>query len=182
MRVEVVDADVLRHAALVALPSPEIAENAVVSNLRTIGRVRGQPAFVERQRLWKPAIDADAVQTAKPVVEGVAPREINDVLRVRRPGNDFILDSHALGDGIASRMERQLPWLAALRRHYVHVIVAVILRRERDPFPVRRELPEQFFSGITRNTARNASFPPHQPQISAVAEDNLVLAYIRKAH
>src|ERR1035438_5494292 len=57
---EVVNCDVLGHASLVTLPGTEVPEDAVIGDATTVRRIRGQSAFIERQRLGKSALDADA--------------------------------------------------------------------------------------------------------------------------
>src|ERR1022692_2490923 len=124
---EIINCDVLGHAALVTLPGAEVAEDAVVGDAVTVRRVRGQAAFVERQRLGKSALDADAIQPSEPVVEGVATGEKDDALAVRRPGNDLVMKAHAFVKMTASGIKGQLFRIAAFRRHDIDVEVAVVL-------------------------------------------------------
>src|SRR5579872_1167432 len=59
---EVINPDVLRHAARVALPGSEIAKDAVVSDLVAVRRERRQAALAQHEALGKSAIDAHAVK------------------------------------------------------------------------------------------------------------------------
>src|SRR3974390_891377 len=79
-------------------------------------------------------------------------------------------------------MERQLLRLSSLGRHDVDVVVAVILGGKSDPFPVGRELAEELLPGMTGHAARYTSVARHQPEVSAVTEDDFVLGHVRKAH
>ena len=70
---EVIDCDVLGHAARVALPGAEVAENAVIGDLRAVRRKGGEPAFINRKPLRQAALDAYAEEPPEPIVVSVAP-------------------------------------------------------------------------------------------------------------
>ena len=71
-------------------------------------------------------------------------RERNtNALAVRSPGDDFIVDAHAVAERRRGALiERQLPRLAALGGHYVNIEIAVVLSGEGDPFAVGRKFRE----------------------------------------
>ncbi len=140
---EIVNGDVLGHAAGVTLPGAKIAEDAVVSDLGAVGRKGGEPSLVDGQALRQAAVDAHFEQAPEPVVERVATREIQNVLAVGKPGNDFVVRSHAFGHRDGIRFEGQLLGLAAVRGHHVDIEVAVVLPREGDPLAVGRKFGER---------------------------------------
>src|SRR5581483_9790230 len=110
---EVVNPDVLGHAAGIALPSAEISEDAVVGNLVPVWRKGCEATFVERQRLRQTTVDAHRIQPSEPVIEGISPAQENNPLAVRSPSNDFVMNAHALIQVPATGMESQLPRLSA---------------------------------------------------------------------
>ena len=124
---EVVDGDVLGHAARVALPGAEVAEDAVIGDLRAIRRKGGEPAFINGQPFRQAALDADAEEPPEPIVVSVAPGKKQDALAVREPGDDHVVRTHALGHARHIRQERQLFGFAAFRGNNVDVEVAVVL-------------------------------------------------------
>ena len=134
---EIVDGDGLGQAAGVALPGAEIAENRVIGDFRAVGRKRSQAAFAHRQGLGQAAVDAHAEWTFGPAVGGIAAREKQNALAVGKPGDDFVVNAHAIAERRRGALiECQLLRLAALGGHYVDVEVAVVLSGEGDPFAV----------------------------------------------
>ncbi len=112
---DVVNRDVLRQAARVALPLPEIAEDPVVSDLGPIGGERKQAAFIGSHRLRQSTIDAHRVGTLRPAVRSIAARKKNDALAIRRPANHLVENAHAIAKRLRlALVERQLLRLPAL--------------------------------------------------------------------
>ena len=180
---EIVDGDGLGQTAGVALPGAEVAEDGVVGDFRAVGRKRSQAAFAHRQRFGQAAFDAHAEGAFGPSVGGVAAGEKQNALAVGKPGDDFVVNAHAIAERRGGALiERQLLRLAALGGHYVDVEVAVVLSGEGDPFAVGREFREEFASGVGGDAPRVASGTRCQPEIAAVHEDNLVLIDVGKAH
>ena len=60
-RLEIVDPDVVGHAAAIAFPGAELAEDAVVGELVVVGRIRGEAAARQWQRLGQAALAAARV-------------------------------------------------------------------------------------------------------------------------
>ncbi len=115
---DVVDVNVLGQAARITLPRTEVAEYAVVGDLRSVGGERSQAALIHGQRLGKAAINAHAVGALDPSVSGVAAGEKHNPLTVWKPSHDLIVNSHAVAERLCcSLIESQLFRLAALRRH-----------------------------------------------------------------
>ena len=180
---EIVDGDGLGQAAGVALPGAEVAEDRVVGDLRAVGRKRSEAALIDGQRLGQTAVDAHAEGTLGPAVRGIATREKQNALAVREPGDDFIVNAHAIAERRrGSLIESQLPGLAALSGHHVDVEIAVVLAGEGDPFAVGRKFREQLAPGIGGDAARVAARARGQPKIAAVHENNLVFIDVGKAH
>ena len=87
--------------------------------------------------LGKAAVNADAVRAFDPAVGGVAAREKEDARAVGKPGDNFVVDTHALTKRLrASLIKGKLLGLSALGGHHVDVEIAVILSREGDPLAV----------------------------------------------
>ena len=89
-----------------------------------------RPPSVDGQSFGQTAFDAHAERALGPSVRGIAPRQKHDALAVREPGDDLIVNAHAIAERrLGSLIERQLPGLAALGGHHVDIEVAVILSR-----------------------------------------------------
>ena len=181
-RLQVVDPNVLRHPSLVAFPSAEIAKDSVISDSVPVGRKRRQPTFVERESIGQSAVEADRVELAEPVVERVAPGKIQNVLGIRKPVDDLVVDAHAFRKGSAAGVNRQLLRIAAFGGHGVDVKIAVVLTRKADPLAVRREFREKFQARMRGDAPRHPARPRHQPQVAAVTENNLVFGNVGEPH
>src|SRR5690348_1032818 len=79
-------------------------------------------------------------------------------------------------------MKCQLLRLAALRGHYVDVVIAVILRGKGDPLPVGRELREQFLAGVRRDSACDAAIARGEPQVASITENDEVAVDVGELH
>src|SRR5580658_2658234 len=102
-------------------------------------------------------------------------------MAVVAPAVDLIVVAPARRQRALRRIERQLLGFAAIRRHHVDLLIAVVLPGERDPFAVRRELGEQLYARMRSEPRGRASRRVDQPQIAAVSEYDAVVMYIRKA-
>jgi len=154
---DVVDSDVLCQTARIPLPLPEVAENPVVSHLRSIGRKGKEATFVHRHRLRQSAIKAHRVWTFRPTVRCVTSGEEYHIPPIRSPTNYLIENSHAVAKRLCgSLIISQLLWLAALRRHDIDVEIPVILSRKREPFAIRRKFREKLASGVRGNTTSDS--------------------------
>src|SRR5438045_2789306 len=128
---QIVNRDGLRQSAAIALPGAEVAEDHVVCELGAVRGVRGEPALLHWERLRKTTVDTDAELALDPSVLRIAPREEHYALAVGRPGNDFIVDSHAVAQRLsAALIEGQLFRLSALGRHDVNIKITVVLPGE----------------------------------------------------
>ncbi len=175
--VEVVDPDVVGHAAAIALPRAELAEDAVVGELLAVRREGAEAAARQGQFLGQIAGQCDGVQPAHEVVERVHPRAKDDVLAVRRPGHHDVVRPHAVGDivpaergGIGEPLRH-----AAVGRHHVDFRVAVVLAGEGDGLAVGREPGEHLEAFAVRELARRAAVGTDGVEVAGVGEDDLVL-------
>ena len=155
---EIVNGDGLCQSSRVALPGAEIAKDLVVSDLRSIGRVRSQAAFLDWKRFGKTPFYTHAEWPLDPSIGRIAAREKYNPLAVGCPRNDFIMDSHAVAERMRATLEKsQLLRLAAFHRHDIDVEIAVVLTGERYPSAVGRKLREQFASGMRGDAPRYAA-------------------------
>ncbi len=177
----VVDQDFLRHAAAIAFPGAEIAEDRVVGDFRAVGGIGGEAAAEQGQPLGQAAVDAHFPQPAEPRVEGIVAGKEDDRFAVRGPGDHFIVRAHALGDFADVRPPGQLFRLAAGSRHHVDIEIAVVLRREGDPFAIGRKFWKELESRRGGDAPRDAARRRREPQIAAVAEDDLIPRDVGKA-
>ena len=182
VRLQVVNPDVLRHAALIALPGAEIAKDAVVGDAAPVGRKRRETAFIERQGFGQAAIEADRVEPTEPGVKSVTAGKIQDVVGIREPVDDFVVDAHALGEASAAGVDRKLLRVAAFGGDDINVKIAVVLSRECNPFAVGRELREKFQARMRCDAPRHPARARHQPQVAGVAENNLVFGNVGEPH
>src|SRR5262249_59903067 len=96
-RLEIVDPDLIGHAAPVALPGSELTEDAVVGKFLVIGRERAEAAARQGQLLGKSAVDADGIELADEVVERAHAGAEDDVLAIDLPAADDVFGCHAVG-------------------------------------------------------------------------------------
>ncbi len=94
-RGEVVQPEVVGHAAPVALPRAELAEDVVVDDLRPVGREGPEAAVREGQLLERAAVDVGEVELAEEIVPVDPPRAEEDVRRVL-PAHDQVVRAHAV--------------------------------------------------------------------------------------
>ena len=69
---EIVNPDVIGHAAAIMFPGAELAEDAVERHLRIVGRERDETAARDGQLLWQFRIQPDGLEIADKRVEGGA--------------------------------------------------------------------------------------------------------------
>src|SRR5262249_49988589 len=93
---EVVNRDRLGQTSGVALPRAKVAEDHVVGDPISIGRVGDQSTLVHRQRLWLFALNTDTKLSLRPAVRGIPTREKHDALAVRSPCDHFVVNTHAV--------------------------------------------------------------------------------------
>jgi len=178
LRLEVVEPHVVRHPAAVALPGAELAEHAVVDELGPVGRVRTKAAARQRQFFDRPAVHVREIQLPEEVVPLGAPRSEQHVAGVL-PAKDDVVGTHAVGDVVAPERGRPGEALrhAALRRHQVDLGVAVVLPREGQPLPVRREAGEHLETDVAREPAGDAARGGDGVEVAGIGEDHLVAVH-----
>ena len=118
LRIEVVGEDLLSEAAVVALPGAEVSKDAVVGDRVAVGPVAHQAdRTIDRHAGRQPARDGDLIEVLDPAVPLIALGQIDDVLRVRCPGDHHVVRPVAASRaGLGRRMEGQALRGAALRQ------------------------------------------------------------------
>jgi hypothetical protein len=76
---------------------------------------------------------------------------------------------------------RELLRLAAVRRDHVDLLVPVVLPREGDPLSVRGEAREDLDPRMRGETRRGAALDRRLPDVSRVAEGDLVAVHVGKS-
>ena len=141
---QVVYVDVLRHTAGVALPGAEVAEDAVIVNFVPSALNVASPPWSRAsgsgsRRQWRRYKGAWSTRW-----ENRGGREIERACcRGSTPSPRCECPS-VVERPRAALVEGELPGLAAIGGHYVHVEVSVVLAGKGDPLAVRRELGKQF--------------------------------------
>jgi len=163
--------DVLRGSALVALPGPVLAGDAVVGDPGAVRRVAGEPCAVHRELDRHSPIHRDRVEHLRG--SGVlAPAA----------------EEHALARGIPAEhavlrgVEGQPPRHAATCGDHVHVGSAVVARCEGDLGAVRTELGVPFGPRVAGDPARVAPGRSDEPQVVLVGEDDHLAVDVGPAH
>ena len=149
---EIVNPDIVGHAAAVMFPGAELAEDAVESHLGIVGREGGEAAARERQLLRQLGVEPDGVELAEEGVESfLAGTKHDEGLRVF-PSHHDVVRAHAIGDIVAAERGGGGEALrrAAFTRHHIDFGIAVILRGERELRPIGRETREGAVAGTAR--------------------------------
>ena len=94
-RSEIEEVEVLRPAALVALPVAEVAEEGRVDHPRAVGREVAGARGRHGKRGGQPAVDGHGVELALGRSAGVAERAEEDRAAVRRPAEDLVIEAPA---------------------------------------------------------------------------------------
>ena len=63
--------------------------------------------LVHGHGLGQTTIDADAVRPLDPSVGGIAARQEENSLAVRKPGNDLIVNAHAVAERLSGSLEER---------------------------------------------------------------------------
>ena len=162
---QVVDGDGKAPPAAVALPGAKFLRSLEVSDLRAVGRERGELAAGHRQHFCRAALRRNEEQARRARGRRAdAVRAKEDVFAIRRPTEH----------DVARRMKRQAARLAAVGGDDVHVGVAVVLAGKGDPFAVGREFRKQLVARMRGKPARVAAGARSDPDIARVGEDGLI--------
>ena len=155
LRGEVVQPEVVGHAAAVALPGAELAEDAVVDELGIVRRKGAEAAAGQRQLLRQAAVDRNREQLTDEIIMRLEPRAEHDRLIVVLPAHDDVVRPHAVGHVVAAegRGPGQPAGRAAVGRHDVNLGVAVVLAGEREPFAVGRKPRKHLEPVVVRDPA-----------------------------
>ena len=166
---KIADPHIIRHAATVAPPGPPLQQrpiehhrSSVIVHVRVRGRThrqlrRNAPGRGDNERL--------------PIQLRMPPRAVvDDRLPVRRPTRR----------NVAEGMPRQPLRNAPRQRHHIHIQIPVILRRERQRLPVRRNMRLRLDPRIARKARRHPSRYRHPPQIPLAPKHNHIAAHIRE--
>ena len=174
------DVELLRPAALVPLPRPEITEQRRVDDARPVGRQVPRPGLRHRQRHRQAPVDRRQEQPAVRQVGAVAQRSEQDRLPVRRPVVDLVVVAPARRERATGRIVGELPRHAPCGRNHVDLLVAVVLSGERDARAVGREPRKQLQPGMGRQPCRQPAVDRRQPQVAGIAEHHPVAVNVGK--
>ena len=157
---------------------------------------------VSPPRCWRQPLVPTYAMIVRPVGEALAvggpaaldPDGLHDLALVPALEGDFVelaasavgdlaigYEKHALavgappGHDVGRRMPGQSARLAALHRDDVDVGVVVVVRRERDPFAVRREVRRVLGGGMRGELNRMSAVSIGDPDIAAIDEGEVIL-------
>ena len=182
VRGEVVDPEVLRPAALVALPGAEVAEEGRVGDPLPVGREVARARGGHRERLREAPLCRDGEELAlRADAVGVALRAEENGRAVGRPAHDLVVVAAARREGAAGRVVGELLRLAPLRRHHVDLLVALVLAGEGEPLPVRRELREELEARVGGQPGGVAALRRRRPDVARVAERDAIAGDVGEA-
>ena len=182
VRGEVVDVEVLRPAALVALPGTEVAEERRVRDPLAVGREIARARRGHGQGLRQAALRGDREELAlRADAVGVALRAEEDRAAVGRPAHDLVVVAAARGEGAAGGVVGELPRLASLGRDHVDLLVTLVLAGEGDPLSVGGELREELEAGVGGEPGGGAPLGGGGPDVARVTEGDAVARDVGKA-
>ena len=181
LRGEIVDVQVLRPAAVVAVPGAEVAELRRVEDPLPVRREVAGARRRHRQRLGHSAIHGYRVEPRVGGVVRIAPRTEQHRRAVRCPAVDLVIEAPALRQRAARRVVGELHRLAAAGRHDEHLIVAAVLAGERDLRAIRREAGRLLHARPGGQADRGAALGGRRPQVAGIREHHAVAADIREA-
>ena len=181
--VEVVGEHLLRQAAVVAFPGAEIAEDAVVGDGVSVGpEGRQADRAVDRHGRGRAAGHRDLVHFLDPAVPLVALGQVDNVLRIRRPGDDHVVGTMApAGAALSRRMVGEPPRRAAGRRNHPDVGPRLARLRIGDPLAVGRDAREHVLAGRAGQPLRRPARLRHSPDIAVGHEDHPVSGRLGEA-
>jgi len=96
------------------------------------------------------------------------------------PIHDDIVGPETLAGSLDTGMVCEALGFPTLHRHHIDRDITVVLPRESDHAPVRRELREELRSPVAGQSGRIASVPGGDVDIPGIDESDLVYMYIRK--
>ena len=167
---DVEDPEVLRPAAFVPLPVPEVPGHRRVDDALAVRREIAAARLGHRQRPRQAAGDVDQEELRVAQVPAVPQRAEQNRRAVRRPAVDLVVVAPARRQRSGGRVKRQLSRRASGRRHDVDLFVAVVLAGKGDPLAVRRELGEQLQTRVRREAGSRAAGGGCEPDVAGVGE------------
>ena len=178
---EVIDPNVLRTTTLVTLPRAELTIDRRVDVLLAVGREHARPRFGDHHRAFHAAVGGDQERAPHAHTPRQAVAAEQDVLSVRRPTEDAVVESTTRRHRTDVVVPGQLLWGPALNTDDVDLTVAAVLRREGDALPVGRELGEQLHPMMGGQPSRVAAVGRCQPKVAGIDERNLIAMDIGEA-
>ncbi len=172
---EIMDPDIVGHAAAVAFPGAELAEDAVVSELAAVRREGAETAARQGNLLVQPPLGRHQEKLADEIVWLDHARAENDVVVVL-PAHDDIVGPHAIGDVVAFQGggEGEALGDSPVRGHDVDLGVAVVLPGKGELLAVGGEVREHLVAFMAGEPACHASAGRHRVQVAGIAEHHLV--------
>ena len=174
--VEVEGEDLLRQAAVVALPGAEVPEDAVVGDGVAVGAEGGEAdGAVDRHGGGQAAGDRDLPHLLDPAVELVFLGQVDDGLRVRGPGDDHVVRAvPPAGSGLGGRVEGEAPRRAAGGRDHPDVGAGVAGLGVGDPAAVGGDAGEHVLAGGAGQPLGGATRLGDGPDVAVGDEDDPV--------
>ena len=144
---EIVNPQVVGHAAAVALPSAELAKDAVVGELRIVRRKRAETAARQRKLFRQAAVDRDGKELADEIVDEIGMRERKTIVLLScfQPMTMLFGPMRSATSSrwrVAVKVSRSRR--AALGGHEIDLGVAVVLAGEGEPFAVGGKAGKHF--------------------------------------
>ena len=133
----VVDVEILRPAADVAVPGPVVAELRRVDDLLAVRRILAAAGGWHRQGGRQATGDGDLEQFRVRDADCIAGRAENHGAAVRGPAVDLAVDTPALRQRPGSRVPGQLARLTAAGGDHEDLVVAAVLAGEGDLAAIR---------------------------------------------
>ena len=179
---EIMDPNIVGHAAAIMFPGPELAENAVERHFRIVRRKGRESAAWHRHLLRQLGIETDGEERTDEIVERFHPRAKDDQRFRVFPRHHDVIRSHSIRNVIAPERGRNRETFgrAAFCRHHINFAVAVVFRSERDLFSVRRKARERSVTGAARQAAGDAAIFGHGIKLARVTKNNFTIVSRRK--
>ena len=182
LRGQVEDVEILRPAALVALPVAEVAEHGRVGDALAVrregaGSGRGHGQLRRQAALQAHGVEGRAAQHAV----GIAAGAEQHTGSIRRPAHHLVVVAAPGRHGARGGIEGELAGDAAVAGHDVDLLIAIVLAREGDPLAIGAELREQLQARMGRQPHGRTARGGRGPQVAPVGEHHLVPVDVREA-
>ncbi len=136
---KIVNPHIVRHAAAIPLPGPELAEDPVVGQFLVIGRVGGKTTTRQWKLLGQPTVRGYGEELSVETIMFPHPGAEENLPAAMGPAHDNVVRAHTVGDVIATKRSGiGKPYRdASFGGHKIHFGVAVILTSKRQLRTIR---------------------------------------------